>query len=127
MAATVISARASGWLTENGFAHVSTFGGAEVGCPVAQRVLDICSDPVVLANVRRCSERLGAGLENLRADHPDTFLEIRRNGLVMGLKFAGSTGAVQMMKALYDNGIWAIFSGYDPSVLQFKLGRAHDG
>ncbi len=120
MAATVISAQAGGWLSENGFAHVSTFGGAEAGCAVAERVLEICSDPDVLANARQCSDYLGDRLEALRAERPDRFLEIRRNGLVMGLKFAGTTGAVKMMKALYDNGIWAIFSGYDPSVLQFK-------
>ena len=89
-------------------------------CLVSVRVLEICSDPAVLANARRCSDYLGAGLEKIRAAHPDAFIEIRRNGLVMGLKFAGPTGAVIMMKSLYDHGIWAIFSGYDPSVLQFK-------
>lgn len=38
----------------------------------------------------------------------------------MGLNFAGATVAAKMMNALYDNGIWAVFSGRDASVPQFK-------
>lgn len=120
IAATVIARRYGGWLKDNGFAHVSTFGGSEIGCVVACRVLEICSDPAVLANVTAMSDYLGAELEKLREANPDKFLEIRRNGLVMGLKFAGPVGAPLMSKALYDSGVWAMFSGYDLSVLQFK-------
>ena len=48
--------------------------------------------------------------------------DIRRKGLVMGLVFDAPTGGMQMMSALYQNGIWAIFAGFDHSVLQFKPG-----
>jgi acetylornithine/succinyldiaminopimelate/putrescine aminotransferase len=47
-------------------------------------------------------------------------VEVRQCGLIAGLKFAGEMGAILMSKALYDNGVWAMFSGYDLSVLQFK-------
>lgn len=120
IAATVIAKKHGGWLTENGFAHISTFGGSEVGCHVANRVLEICSQPHVLENVTAMSDYLGSALEQIRTKHPGKLLEIRRNGLVMGLKFSGDAGAVMMSKALYDAGIWAMFSGYDLSVLQFK-------
>lgn len=120
IAATLIAKRHGGWLKDNGFAHVSTFGGAEPGCRVALRVLEICSDPGVLAGVRAMSDYLGGELEKLRGRNPAKFLEIRRNGLVMGLKFAGPIGAAMMSKALYDCGVWAMFSGFDLSVLQFK-------
>jgi acetylornithine/succinyldiaminopimelate/putrescine aminotransferase len=53
-------------------------------------------------------------------------VEIRRKGLVMGLRFDHPNGAVHMMKALYDNGIWAIFSSFDSSVLQWKPGLLVD-
>lgn len=51
-----------------------------------------------------------------------TFLGIRQNGLIMGLEFAGENGAVYAMQHLYENGVWAIYSQLDPSVLQFKPG-----
>ena len=40
----------------------------------------------------------------------------------MGLVFDAPAGGVRMMSALYQQGIWAIFAGFDPAVLQFKPG-----
>src|SRR5260370_7337725 len=36
---------AAGWLTEDGFAHMSTFGGAELGCGAALKTLEIPYPP----------------------------------------------------------------------------------
>ena len=44
----------------------------------------------------------------------------------MGLEFDHEKGAMHVMKALYDNGIWAIFSTLDPRVLQVKPGILYD-
>ena len=41
IAAAVLSERVAGWLHEYGWGHVSTFGGAEIGCRVAQKVLEM--------------------------------------------------------------------------------------
>ena len=40
----------------------------------------------------------------------------------MGLEFDHPEGAKFVMKHLYENGVWAIFSTLDPRVLQFKPG-----
>lgn len=120
IAATVISERLAGWLQEDGFAHVSTFGGSELGCRVASKVLDLCSDSATLANAVAMSDYLGKGLAELQERYGDCLIEVRRCGLVMGLKFKGDMGAVLMSKLLYENGVWAMFSGFDLSVLQFK-------
>jgi hypothetical protein len=40
----------------------------------------------------------------------------------MGLEFDHPQGAKLVMKHLYENGVWAIFSTLDPRVLQFKPG-----
>jgi len=119
ISATVISKKYGGWLIENGFGHVSTFGGAEPGCHVASRVLDICSDPDILASVRENAAVLGDGFATLKDRYP--FLcEIRQCGLVIGLKYDDPLGAVTMCKALYENGIWAMIAGFDYSVMQCK-------
>jgi acetylornithine/succinyldiaminopimelate/putrescine aminotransferase len=119
ISATVISKKWGGWLTENGFGHVSTFGGAEPGCHVASRVLDICSDPALLASVRKHATILGKEFADLKSRYP--FLkEIRQCGLVIGLKYDDPLGAVRMCKALYENGIWAMIAGFDYSVMQCK-------
>jgi len=117
IAATLLTAKTGHWLKENGFGHVSTFGGAEVGCLVASEVLDRCSDVVTLAKVTTIADYFVSGFRHIQERHP-YLLEIRSKGLVMGLKFDNRNGAVHMQKALYDNGVWTIYSPFDAAVLQ---------
>lgn len=126
IAATVLSPRVAGWLDEDGWGHVSTFGGAEIGCVVAKRVLDVTTRAEVVANVKETARELREGLDAVRARHPDWFVEIRQSGLVIGLRFAHPQGAMRMTKALYESGLWAMFAAHDPSVLQWKPGLLVD-
>jgi len=121
MAAAILSERVAGWLGDNGWGHVSTFGGAEIGCHVALKVLEILERPGVIANATAMSDVLGAGLEAIRERHP-LLVEIRRNGLVMGLRFDHELGGPMMTAAGYEVGLWAFFAGFQRSVLQFKPG-----
>lgn len=118
----VVNERAGQWLKEDGFAHMSTAGGAELGCIVALKVLEITQRPEVASMVRYISDYIRAGLDDIQALYPDFFSGIRQNGVIMGLEFNDPEGAKPVMKHLYSNGVWAIFSTLDPSVLQFKPG-----
>jgi acetylornithine/succinyldiaminopimelate/putrescine aminotransferase len=119
--AALLSARAGACLAENGWGHVSSFGGAEVGCGVAKRVLEICSEPGNLAHALEISDYFAAGFTDIQRRHP--FLsKVHRLGLAMGLEFDSARGGVDMMKALYDRGLWAIFASFNSSIMQFKPG-----
>ena len=118
----VVSERAGKWLKQDGFAHMSTAGGAELGCVVALKVLEITQRPEVRSMVRHISDYIRSGLDEIRALYPDFFTGIRQNGVVMGLEFDHPEGAKPVMRRLYENGVWAIFSALDPRVLQFKPG-----
>jgi acetylornithine/succinyldiaminopimelate/putrescine aminotransferase len=120
--ACVLNERAGAWLHIDGAAHISTSGGAEVGCVVAIKVLEMLERPEIAANVRKVSDFFAAGLEAVRKRHGDIFTGVRQKGLVMGLEIAGVDGAVWASRALYENGVWAIFSSLDKRVLQFKPG-----
>ncbi len=125
VSAAVLSKSVGAWLAEDGWGYVSTFGGAEPGCAVGCIALELCTNPDTLANVERVAAYIGQGLEDIRQRHP--FLtEIRQRGLVMGLKFDAPDGGAQMTAALYQHGIWAMFAGFDPSVLQLKPGLLID-
>jgi acetylornithine/succinyldiaminopimelate/putrescine aminotransferase len=126
MAATVLSPRVARWLDDDGWAHVSTFGGAELGCAVGLKVLEICTRDAVRDNTAAVAEQLGAGLRDIQRRHADWFVEVRQQGVVMGLKFAHPHGGMLMSKALFQEGIWAMFAGHDMSVLQFKPGLLLD-
>lgn len=122
LGATVLDAECGAWLDEDGWGHVSTGGGAELGCMVGLKVLEITARPEVAALVAATSARIGAGLADLRERFPEVLTGVRQEGLILGLEFAGRKGAQRAMGALYEHGIWAIFSTFDPSVLQFKPG-----
>ena len=122
IACTSISERCGGWLKEDGFGHISTGGGAELGCVVAMKTLEIVQRPEVRTMVQYISDYMRAGLEQIKAEYDDFFVGIRQHGVVMGLEFSAESGAKPVMKHLYENGVWAIFSTLDPRVLQFKPG-----
>jgi acetylornithine/succinyldiaminopimelate/putrescine aminotransferase len=118
----VVSERAGAWLKEDGFAHMSTAGGAELGCIVALKVLEITQRPEVASMVGYISDFIRAGLDAIMDLYPDFFTGIRQHGVIMGLEFNHPEGAKPVMRRLYENGVWAIFSTLDPRVLQFKPG-----
>ncbi len=122
ISAVLVSEASGGWLSEDGFAHMSTFGGAELGCVAALKTLEITGRPEVSSMVRYAADLIGRGLRQIQDAHPDWFTGIRQDGLVMGLEFDHPQGAKFVMKRLYQNGVWAIFSTLDPRVLQFKPG-----
>lgn len=126
IAATVVSEEAGKWMFEDGSAHMSTFGGAELGCIVALKVLEITQREEVKENVHFVSKYLRDGLETIRSQYPDFFVGIRQLGVVMGLEFNFPEGAKYVMNSLYDNGVWAIYSMLNPRILQFKPGLLCD-
>jgi acetylornithine/succinyldiaminopimelate/putrescine aminotransferase len=122
IAAVLVSEQCAEWLTEDGFAHMSTFGGAELGCVAALKTLEICGRPETRSMVHYISAELGQGLRSIQLRYPDWFTGIRQNGVVMGLEFGHPEGAKYVMRHLYQTGVWAIFSTLDPRVLQYKPG-----
>jgi acetylornithine/succinyldiaminopimelate/putrescine aminotransferase len=122
ISAVILGTRAAGWLSEDGFAHIATFGGAELGCAVALKTLEITLRPETRRRIELLTERFRRGLRAIAADHPDWLVEIRQDGLVIGLRFAHPEGARFVSRRLYAAGVWAIFAALDPRVLQFKPG-----
>lgn len=122
IACVLASERASAWLTEDGFGHMSTFGGAELGCIAAMKTLEICTRTETRSIVHWISETIGQGLREIQESMPDWFTGIRANGVIFGLEFDHPQGAKYVMRHLYEGGVWAIFSTLDPRVLQYKPG-----
>jgi acetylornithine/succinyldiaminopimelate/putrescine aminotransferase len=122
ISAVLVAEQAAGWLTEDGFGHISTFGGAELGCIAALKALEICNRPETRSMVHYISDLVGRGLREIQTAYPDWLVGIRQNGVVIGLEFAHPEGAKFVMRHLYQGGVWAIFSTLDPRVLQYKPG-----
>jgi acetylornithine/succinyldiaminopimelate/putrescine aminotransferase len=122
IACVVVREPYAGWLKQDGFGHISTMGGAELGCLVAMKTLEILERPQIRPMVNYISELMASGLAEIMKLYSDFFVGIRQCGVVMGLEFDYPEGAKPVMKHLYENGVWAIFSTLDARVLQFKPG-----
>lgn len=96
----------------NPFVHISTFGGAELGCEAALAVLDIVGDPGFMEHVEELSERLGRAFEPLPFD-------VRRRGLFMGLCFVTEAEALGALLRFMQQGVFCFPAGNDRRVLQF--------
>lgn len=101
------------------FIHISTFGGAEPGCRVAKRVLEIASSVEFLGHINHMARSFGAGLEYLHSRHRKFFLGFRQLGLMMGLELKDKTCGPLLTKTAYDNDLLLIYANNDPSVSQF--------
>ncbi|MGB8330297.1 MAG: aminotransferase class III-fold pyridoxal phosphate-dependent enzyme [Polyangiales bacterium] len=96
----------------NPFVHISTFGGAELGCVAAQAVLDIIEEPGFLERVAALSERFAKSFDRLP-------FELRRRGLFMGLRFSTEMEALGALLRVMQQGIFCFPAGNDRRVLQF--------
>lgn len=104
---------------EDPFIHVSTFGGAEVGCPVALKVLEISSSGDFLEHVNSMAQFFSTELNKLKDKYPEIIVSIRQLGLMMGIKMANENWGLIMSRACYEEGLLCIYSNNDTSVLQF--------
>lgn len=117
--ATVIRKPLEAVFHEDPFIHVSTFGGAELGCRVAIRVLEISSAPDFLNHVNQLAEKFAKDVEGLRSSHGDFLLGLRQLGLMMGLVLKDEMCGPVLSKAAYDNGLLMVYANNDPSICQF--------
>ena len=122
MSAVIMNERAGQWLTQDGFAHLSSFNAAELGCVVATKVVEITTREFTRQNVKMLTKLFATRLAELRRRHPDFLTGVRQRGVIMGLETGHPDGATALMAALYKRGVWAMRANFDTSVLQFKPG-----
>lgn len=102
----------------NPFIHLSTFGGADLGCRVALAAIDYIIDNDLPAHAAEMGARFEIGFEKLRARYPQLLTEIRRLGLMIGLQFTDESLGPRMSKQLSENGVIAVYTGNQPSVMR---------
>jgi acetylornithine/succinyldiaminopimelate/putrescine aminotransferase len=96
----------------NPFIHISTYGGAELGCIAAQTVLDIVGEPGFFERVESVSELFAEAFAPLP-------FELRRRGLFMGLLFSNEIEAMGALLRILQQGVFCFPAGNDRRVLQF--------
>jgi acetylornithine/succinyldiaminopimelate/putrescine aminotransferase len=118
MSATCFRAELQSFFHENPFIHISTFGGAEVGCPVALAVLNESSRSAFLDHVQKIAGIFAREFANLRKRHPEILVGLRQKGLMMGMEMVNEHCGPVMSKTCFDNGVLSIYANNDTRVGQ---------
>jgi putrescine aminotransferase len=118
IAATVLRKPLEAVFHEDPFIHVSTFGGAEIGCRIARRVLEISAAPEFLDHVNQLAGRFAKKIEGLRAKHPKFLIKLRQLGLMMGLELKDDICGPLLTKTAYDQDLLMIYANNDTRVCQ---------
>ncbi|MFQ6678073.1 MAG: aspartate aminotransferase family protein [Fidelibacterota bacterium] len=100
------------------FIHISTFGGAEIGCRVAKKVLEISSATDFLNHVNTLATGFEKELTALQKKHHRFFLGIRQLGLMIGLKLKNELSGPILTKTAYDHNLLMVYANNDQSVCQ---------
>jgi len=119
ISATVYQEKYASFFKADPFVHISTFGGSEAGCHAAMEVLSISREQNFLDHVLRMGGFFKRGLQELGDLYPGLGLQVRGLGLMMGMKFKDEMTSLFLVKLLFDNGVYVVYSGNDPSVIQF--------
>lgn len=119
IAATCFRAELERVFHEDPFIHISTFGGAELGCVVAMQVLDLTTDQEFLDHVLELAEAFREAFARLQSGHAGLFVRLRQLGLMMGIEMANELCGPLFTKAAYDAGFLSVFANNDPRVAQF--------
>jgi acetylornithine/succinyldiaminopimelate/putrescine aminotransferase len=115
--ATCFGERYEAVFRDDPFIHISTFGGSELGCQVALKVLEISSDPAFLAHVGEMGLLFAQAFEELKPRHP-ALVRLRQLGLMMGIEMTHEDAGRLFTPAAYECGLLSVYANNDTRIAQ---------
>lgn len=116
ISATVFHEKLKFIFDQHPFSHISTFGGSELGCMVASKVLQMSQDPDFLNHVNSLAEKFREQLQGIRQRPMIGFQQL---GLMMAIETESDMTGPLLTKTAYDEGLLMIYANNRPSAVQF--------
>jgi putrescine aminotransferase len=120
ISAAVCRAPLGDFLIANPYIHLSTFGGADLGCAVALATIDLIMSENLPARAQAMGQRFLAGFADLHDQHPEILVGYRGRGLMLGLQFNDPSMGPRIAYQLARRGVIALYTGNDPSVMRIQ-------
>lgn len=119
ISATIFTPRLNRFMLTHTLIHLSTFGGADLGCLVAISCLEVIIKNRLWENSTERGRQLKKGLENIVADKPASLKTVRGEGLLLGLETEDKATAKKYVSALAESGLVALPTPLNGSVIRF--------
>ncbi len=117
MSATCHRPHLDAFFQENPFIHLSSFGGAALGCVAALAMLDQIAEPGFMEHVQAMGDRFEDGFAELRSRY-EIVAGWRQRGLMVGFELIDPRMGPAMSAALAQNGVLAVFANHRPNTVQ---------
>lgn len=101
------------------FIHISTFGGADIGVPVALTVLELSSRPDFLAHVNALAQFFAGRFASFDEKYDGVYVRLRQLGLMMGIELSRPEAGPLFSKMAYEAGLLCVYANNNPRVVQF--------
>jgi acetylornithine/succinyldiaminopimelate/putrescine aminotransferase len=105
IAATLLTQRVNAFMNAHPLIHLSTFGGADVGCRVASKAIEIYSREQPWRNAAEMGERLLVSLRQLQRQAESLMRDVTGKGLLLSLDLGSPENAKRFCKAAAANGL----------------------
>ncbi len=102
----------------NPFVHLTSFGGADLGCVCGIAMLDEICRPGFLEHVEAMGQRFEMGFGRLMAAYPELVTGWRRRGLMIAFELSDDALGPMMTRALGLNGVIAVFCDFRRRAMQ---------
>ncbi len=85
--------------------HGTTYGGNPLACATGLAAVNVISDQLFLDHVQRMGSYLKSNLYDLANDYGEVVVEVRGEGLMLGMEMVDEAKAQKILKAAIENGL----------------------
>ena len=107
IAATVFTQELNQFMNAHPLIHLSTFGGSDMGCSVAQEAIEVYEEKRPWENAAVAGKKLKSGIEKVIAKHKGVIFSVQGEGLLLSMDLKTAAKARAFCKNLAKAGVLA--------------------